>query len=1021
VHRIFRNLKKWSILISCNNNQKNEFNYIYNKLNYLINKEKLNESIEILYLINDENISSNRKLLIEKSKSEWINFIDVNIDISNNFINEIFKNLDTDYIKFKKHFVNQNKSLIIENDYSFVIKKSLISDNYYNNNFFKPINSKILDNVLIFEKNEKKENISIIITAYESQDFIEECLNSVYNQTYFNDDNFEVLVGVDGCKKTYEKLNEIKYNYKNLKIFMMKDNKGTYITTNTLIEQTIFENIIRFDSDDTMFSTLVENVMDFKNDYDIVKIGSFDGIIYFKKSSMIDTLGGYQPWFVVADTELLKRAVNKLKIGNLNIKLFNRRYHTNSLTNRKDTGANSEMRNNYASLIKTKYNDSEIKIDRVVNEIDKKLMNFYSIVIPTMWCSDKIFKMLTVYDNSDYVKEVIIIDNNTLKKPNLSKYKKIRYYTKNKNIYVNPSWNWGYSLSNYKLILANDDIIIDDFDDVMKIISNSDKDIIGVNLKMDGNQIRIDDIDNFPSNSYGCFMYIKNYTFIPEQFKIWYGDNILFHYNKKRGVLKNLKISTNKSETIDANLSNKKEFRENIGQQDIKEYSKLIKNSDDNFNIIIRTSGRPIYFNNCVKSIRKYYPTAKLHITIDNIEDLNYVEKCVYDFEYNYYLINKETIKNICEKIPIERTQFIYNYYFNVVKPFLTGWCLFLDDDDVLLMTPKFERNNKNNIYLYKVDIGTKIVPSISNFGKFPVLNDISGLSIVFHSLKMIDWLPQRGGDFSFISTMYNKTTPIWVNEIISKTQTGGNFGKKNDLLKFDKSISVNIATYPPRKNSFIEVINELLKIDIIDKIRIYLNEYDNIPNDFPINDKILYHIGEKNLKDSGKYFWASTFKNEYYFTLDDDLIYPKSFFINHIILLEKYNNEIFVTNHGKEMVDNPTVFNEYKKSYHCLKDVDNNYWINNGGTGVMVFDNSKFTIPIDLFKYHGMADLWISLYCQKNKIPILCREHKKDELIYINQKDTLFDRRYEMKKEHKMILDSIGTWKLYKNKLNNE
>ena len=563
--------------------------------------------------------------------------------------------------------------------------------------------------------------------------------------------------------------------------------------------------------------------------------------------------------------------------------------------------------------------------------------------------------------------------------------------------------------------MANDDIIIDDFDDVMRMISESDKDIIGVNLKKDNNEIRIDDIEEFSANSYGCFMYIRNYIFIPEQFKIWYGDDFLFKYNKKRGILRNIKISTNKSETIDANKSNQLEFRENIGKNDIVHYSKLIKRDNENFNIIIRTSGRPIYFSKCIDSIRKYYPDAKLHITIDNIEDLDYVKNCIYDFEYTYYLMNKETITNICQKIPIERNLFIYNYYYNVVKPFLTGWCLFLDDDDILSMSPNFDKNDKNNIYLYRVDIGKKIVPLDSNFGKFPVLNDISGLSVIFHSSKMIEWLPQRGGDYSFISKMYEITNPVWINKIISKTQSGGNFGKRNDLLKFDKSITVNIATYPPRKDSFIKVINNLLEIDIIDKIRIYLNEYDNIPDDFPNNDKILYKLGKKNLKDSGKYFWSSTFKNEYYFTLDDDLIYPKSFFINHVLLLKRYDNDIFVTSHGKEMVNDPSVFNEYKKTYHCLKEVKENEWINNGGTGVMTFDNSRFIVPIDLFQYHGMADLWISLYCQRSKIPILCRKHKFDELIYLEQNDTLFDRREEMKNEHRKILDSIGTWKLYK------
>ena len=84
------------------------------------------------------------------------------------------------------------------------------------------------------------------------------------------------------------------------------------------------------------------------------------------------------------------------------------------------------------------------------------------------------------------------------------------------------------------------------------------------------------------------------------------------------------------------------------------------------------------------------------------------------------------------------------------------------------------------------------------------------------------------------------------------------------DLI--DKKISVNLATYPKRTEYTSKVLKELLKINFIDIIRVYLNEYKDIPKDFPVDDRILYHIGEKNLKDSGKYYWSGTFKNEYYY-----------------------------------------------------------------------------------------------------------------------------------------------------------
>lgn len=52
-----------------------------------------------------------------------------------------------------------------------------------------------------------KEGVSIILTAWKTQDYIEECLDSINKQQFFNKEktNYEILLGIDGCEKTLEK------------------------------------------------------------------------------------------------------------------------------------------------------------------------------------------------------------------------------------------------------------------------------------------------------------------------------------------------------------------------------------------------------------------------------------------------------------------------------------------------------------------------------------------------------------------------------------------------------------------------------------------------------------------------------------------------------------------------------------------------------------------------------------------------------------------------------------------------
>jgi glycosyltransferase involved in cell wall biosynthesis len=222
--------------------------------------------------------------------------------------------------------------------------------------------------------------------------------------------------------------------------------------------------------------------------------------------------------------------------------------------------------------------------------------------------------------------------------------------------------------------------------------------------------------------------------------------------------------------------------------------------------------------------------------------------------------------------------------------------------------------------------------------------------------------------------------------------------------------VSVNIATYPPRIECLKKLITHLLKIKLIDRIRVYLNEYTEIPA-FLQHPKITAYIGE-NRKDSGKFFWAQDYKDEIYFTLDDDLLPVPEYFQCHIDLLNEYDGSVFITLHGKVLRPNPSSFTDHTEKYHCLYPVFENHFVNLPGTGVMAFDNLNYKIP-DIFHHDGMADLWIAKYCQQNKIPCIVRAHDDElELIYTGN-DTLWNKHSKMKRQHAEILNSI-TWKLY-------
>lgn len=208
--------------------------------------------------------------------------------------------------------------------------------------------------------NSVDNGVSIVIPAYQAQMFIEECLDSIENQSYFkNNNNYEILLGIDACQETLNAVNKIKHKYRNLKIYMMNENRGSYITCNTLFGLVNNVHVIKFDIDDIMCENLVDEVMQYVDEYPLIRFNGlqFGGNVYNEKTSIYpghgvfyvnkiiyDKLGGFKPWPCAADDDFLIRFSDIYDHIIIKDVLFYRRNHSNSLTRNIKTQLGSDLR-----------------------------------------------------------------------------------------------------------------------------------------------------------------------------------------------------------------------------------------------------------------------------------------------------------------------------------------------------------------------------------------------------------------------------------------------------------------------------------------------------------------------------------------------------------------------------------------------------------------------------------------------------------------------------------------------------
>lgn len=218
-------------------------------------------------------------------------------------------------------------------------------------------------------------------------------------------------------------------------------------------------------------------------------------------------------------------------------------------------------------------------------------MNSFSVIIPTLWRSKKIYDVAEKMSKCELIEEIIIINNNRGGEDRRRlPQKKVRLINQDKNKYVNPSWNKGVHTSRCENIcLCNDDI---DFK-VQKTFELLGKiDISGIGLigtekinKCPEGEIYLEHVKEMEVG-YGCLMFVHkcNYRKIPERMKIYWGDEYLFRTNNPNFRLKNIGIKGKYSASVD-------EFKEET-KKDTKIYRREVLPE-----LMSENNSMPVIFN----------------------------------------------------------------------------------------------------------------------------------------------------------------------------------------------------------------------------------------------------------------------------------------------------------------------------------------------------------------------------------------------------------------------------------------
>jgi GR25 family glycosyltransferase involved in LPS biosynthesis len=174
--------------------------------------------------------------------------------------------------------------------------------------------------------------------------------------------------------------------------------------------------------------------------------------------------------------------------------------------------------------------------------------------------------------------------------------------------------------------------------------------------------------------------------------------------------------------------------------------------------------------------------------------------------------------------------------------------------------------------------------------------------------------------------------------------------------------ITANIATQPKRFDFLLQMLESI--DGQFDEIRLYLNNFREVPKEL---EKYTCYIG-RDLTDNGKFFWSGN-KNEYYFTLDDDVIYPPDYVEKTLPLI---GNRI-VTYHGRNLFGLNQPYYDNHKIYLFYKKLNKEVKLDVGSTGFMAFNTNLFTPHLWKSPNKKMTDLLVALEAAMYNIDLVC------------------------------------------------
>jgi hypothetical protein len=228
------------------------------------------------------------------------------------------------------------------------------------------------------------------------------------------------------------------------------------------------------------------------------------------------------------------------------------------------------------------------------------------------------------------------------------------------------------------------------------------------------------------------------------------------------------------------------------------------------------------------------------------------------------------------------------------------------------------------------------------------------------------------------------------------------------------------MASFPERESQLKATINSVLPY--LDKLYLFLNDYVQVPVWLTQYSKVipfLSNVEKTNQGDAGKFYGISkiTDNDFYYFSLDDDMLYPPDYIWHMINKIENHKRKAVVGCGGYTMKEQVTHFyTDRKDNWHISMPNMEDRPVHILHTCLTAWHSSTLQFNYEQCEKANMGDIWLALAAQKEQVPMILIERPPNwvrcQPVPVAQ--TIYGRYKNNCDEQNEVFNSWKDWKLY-------